>query len=839
MKRFLKIFFIAFGGFLLLLFLLPFIFKGKIESKVKDAINEQVNATVSWDRFSLSMFRNFPNLGMGLDGLLIINHAPFEGDTLVSVSNFALSVDVWKAIKGDGIEIKSILINRPVINLQVNADSIANWDIMPPSDEVAVQDTVISEPSDFAMQLQSFEIRNAFLSYVDKTMNFSTSVEGLNASIKGDMTADYTNLKVISHVDALNLTYDNIRYLKNSFLDLNATIGADLEKMEFTFQDNELNFNKIPLFLEGKFAMLDQGYDMDLKMAARETQFKTILALVPEVYLKDLEGLKTNGSFKLEAVVKGVYIDTDHLPAFNLLLDVKDGYVQYPDLPKSIDNIRVHFLVDNPGGNMDQTVAEIKSFHFELEKNPFDATMRITNPVSNAAFKGGMKGTINLGSLKQALPMDGIDLKGIIRSDITLEGNYAMIEKEQYEDIKANGNVVLEGFEFKSPDFPKGVIISEANMQLTPRFVELKSFQSQVGQSDFALKGKLENYLAYALKDGVLKGTLEHQSKYINANELMGLVPEEAQQSPEVAEPFGKVLVPSNLNFVMTSKIDKLLYDKLELTNSLGIVKIRDSRLILEGFRTDLLKGQMVMTGEYNTQDTLKPFVDFNLAISSIDINKAAHSISMIESLVPIAKKANGLVSSNFRFNSVIGDDFSPVLNTMNGGGMLKSSGVEVSGAKVQDALTSALKNDKYKVASVKDLLVNFAIDNGNLLVKPFDVNVFGKSVNIYGRQGVDQSMDFNIKMPVTRSEISNIAGLLGGSLPTSGDDLMVGISIGGSVTDPKLKFNLDDAKSQVKDELKQEIEKAAEKAADKIMSDPNVQKKVDEVSNKVKKLFR
>jgi hypothetical protein len=835
MKRFLKVFLIVFGGILLLLFLLPFIFKGKIEAKVKTAINEQVNATVTWDDFSLSMFRSFPNLGMGLDGLLIVNQAPFEGDTLVYVDNFALSVDVWKAIKGDGIEIKSILINRPLINLKVNADSIANWDIMPPVEEVVVEDTTAT--SDFAMQLEAFVIEGGSLSYIDQTMSFSTSLDGMNASLKGDMSADYTNLEVLAHVDAFNLTYEDVRYINNSVLDLNAGIGADLDKMIFTFQDNELNFNNIPLFMEGTLAMLDEGYDMDLRMAARETQFKTILALVPKVYLKDLDGLKTSGSFILEATAKGIFIDTDHLPAFNVLLDVKDGYIQYPDLPKSLENIRVHFLLTNPGGTMDQTVADIKSFHFELEKNPFDATMLITNPVSNAAFKGGMKGTIDLGSLKQALPMDSVEMAGVIRADVTLEGNYEMIDKEQYESLKANGDIVLTAFDFKSPDFPDGIKISEASMQITPRFVELKSFQSQFGQSDFALQGKLENYLAYALKDGMLKGTLEQHSKYINADELMGLSAEETTETPESTEPIGKVLVPSNLNFVMNCKVDKLLYDKLEMTNAKGTVKIQDSRVILEGLKTDLLRGQMVMTGEYNTQDTLKPFVDFNLIVSSVDINQAVQSISMLESLVPIAKKANGLVSSNFKFNSLIDDEFSPVLTTINGGGLLKSNNVEVSGSKVQGALTSMLKNDKYKVASIKDLLVNFAIENGNLLVKPFDVNVFDKKLNIGGTQGVDQSMDFNIKMPVTRSEISNIAGFLGG-LPTSGDDIMVGVKIGGSVTDPKINFVLDDAKSQIKVELKEEVKKEAEKAVEKVMSDPEVKKKVDDVKDKLKKLF-
>ena len=344
MKRFLKIFLGVIVGIILLLMVLPVIFKGKIESKVKEVVNENINATVAWDRFSLSMFRNFPNLGIGLDGLSIINQQPFEGDTLLAMENFSLSVNVWKAITGNGIEVNSILVNRPVVNLQVNKDSIANWDIVPVSEEEELPDTTEAEASGFELQLDLFEIRDASLSYSDATMNFSTALNGLGASVRGDMSAAYTNLDIAAQVESMNLTYDNTKYLKDTFFDLKAIIGADLDKMVFTFEDNELNFNNIPLFFEGKFALLDEGYDMDVRLAARETQFKTVLALVPEAYLKDLEGLNTSGSFQLEATAKGVYVDTDHLPAFNLLFDVKDGFVQYPDLPKSINNIGVNLV---------------------------------------------------------------------------------------------------------------------------------------------------------------------------------------------------------------------------------------------------------------------------------------------------------------------------------------------------------------------------------------------------------------------------------------------------------------------------------------------------------------
>ena len=845
MKRFLKIFLGVIVGLFLLLLILPFAFKGKIETMVKELINEELEATVAWDGFSVSLIRNFPNLGVGMEGLSVVNAAPFAGDTLLYVGRFSASVDVMSALRGAAIDVKSVLIDRPLVHLKVNADSLANWDIVPMSEEVEEVVEEEGEAASFGVQLQSFEIRDAALSYSDATMDFKTALSGFNARMKGDMTEAYTTLSLQSSIEALDVLMEGVKYVNAAPVDLRADVGADLENMVFTFEDNALNFSGLPLFMEGTLAMLEEGFDMDLRLAASETSFKTILALVPKEYMSDLAGLETAGGLTLEATAKGVFVDADHLPAFKLLLEVKDGRIQYPDLPKSIDDIQVHMLVDNPGGTMDATVTDISRFGFSVGNNPFGAQLRVTTPLSNATFKGGMKGTIDFASLAEAFPMDSVELKGVVNADLTLDGDYEMIEQERYEDLKANGVMDMKDFAFRSPDLPMGVLISGADLFFSPQYLELRSFNMQMGESDFSLTGRLENYLAYALQDGTLKGKLEHASRYINTNELMALASGEEEVVEEEETPMGKVLVPANIDFTMTTKIDKLLYDKLTLENTQGALVVKDARVVMNNVRTQLLQGNMVMNGEYNTQDTLKPFMDFDLAVNTVDINQAAHSFSMVESFLPVARNANGRISTKMKFSSLLGDDFSPILSTFNGGGQLSSKEIEVSGAKAQTALVSLLKDEKYAVAKARDFLVNFRIDSGNVYVDPFDVNVFGKNANISGRQGLDKNMDFLIKMPVSRNEINSVAGFLGTSLP-AGEDVLIGINITGTPDDPKLSLNAEALNDVVKDEVKkaaekvgEELKKEAEKAVEKLMEDPETKEKIEEAGKKLRDLFR
>ena len=94
MKRTIKIVLGVIAGLFLLLLILPFAFKGKIEKLIKEEINKQVNATVDYQSFSLSFLRSFPDINMQLNGLTVVGVGQFEQDTLVDLGLFSLDLDI-------------------------------------------------------------------------------------------------------------------------------------------------------------------------------------------------------------------------------------------------------------------------------------------------------------------------------------------------------------------------------------------------------------------------------------------------------------------------------------------------------------------------------------------------------------------------------------------------------------------------------------------------------------------------------------------------------------------------------------------------------------------------
>jgi hypothetical protein len=159
----------------------------------------------------------------------------------------------------------------------------------------------------------------------------------------------------------------------------------------------------------------------------------------------------------------------------------------------------------------------------ELKNNPVDLTLKLNHLVSDPWFDGAFVGKINFDHLKDALPLDSVNISGMIDANLFVKGNYSSIEKEEYDKIKSDGIVLLDNFLYDSPNFTQKIVVPSGKLDFSPQNVNLSQFNMKVGQSDFNLTGKVYNYLNYIFKDGILQGDMQLVSSFVNINELLRL----------------------------------------------------------------------------------------------------------------------------------------------------------------------------------------------------------------------------------------------------------------------------------------------------------------------------
>ncbi len=856
MKKTLKITGIVIVSIFILLLVTPYLFKGQILSIAKTRINNYLNAKVEFGDLNLSLVKNFPNLNVALEDLTVTGKEPFQNDTLIKFDQFVVNVDLVSVIKND-INVKAIELHHPVINAIVLENGQANWDIMK-SDTAAVEEpgeekepVEEQETSGIQASLKKFEISEAYIQYEDYQSNTKAVIKNLNYLLKGNMSKDFTTLVTEASIEEINAKYGGISYLKNASFGFFADIAADMKKNIFTLKKNQVSLNELTLNLNGSAQMNEDQTILDLRFHTNQTSFKTLLSLVPAIYTRDFEDIQTKGELTLKGEVNGI-LDDKTFPSAKLYLNVKDAMFSYPDMPRAVENILIDLAVLFDGSNQDNTEIHLNQFHMEMAGNPFDMKIDITTPMSDPAVDASMNGTIYFSSIQNIIPMDDIEIDGLLKTDIRLQGHSSMIENENYEAFNAKGELDLSKFKYAGAEVPKPVYIDRLNMVFTPQFVELVKFKSRIGQSDFQLKGKIENFIPYALSDDTLCGTFTFNSNNLNLNEFMTDTetgtPEEITDKSEATDTASLTVVevPGNLNFTLTSTINKLLYDDVDINNILGIINIKNNTVELTNLSMNMLKGSMIMDGYYSTQNPVKPAVDFSLDISGFDIQEAANSFSIIEEYAPIAKRCEGKFSSEFSFTSLLNRQMQPVHETVNGKGSLSSRNVEVKSSKTLAKIADKLNNDKFKELDLKDINIYFEIKEGRIFFEPFKINALNTEMDIEGSQGIDQTMDYTVDMSMPRSAIGSQANQIVNNLASKaaskgidiqpGSDIKLGLTIKGTFDDPKIGLKLKGAEEG--ESIQEQVLDAGKEKVKKIVKDKTEDVK-KEASKKAQQIIK
>ena len=744
-------------GLLLLLvimiFTVPVVFKDKIKLTIEKGINESVNAKITFHDYKLGFLRHFPDLTFSLYNVSVAGIDNFEGDTLASFNSANLVFNLSSLFKKTGYEIKSILIDKADIKTIVLKDGSANWDII--SDTTESADEVESSES-LKILLRKVEILNSTFSYIDYESDIETYLTGLNCSLNGDLTESETNMEILINAGEVSLLMEGIRYLNKTTADASINFLANLDSMRFYLTDNYLLINDLKLNFEGMVAMPGNDIQTDLTFKTDQTSFKSLLSLIPAIYMSDYSDLEASGNFSLSGAAQGIYSDADStMPDISLELIVGNGQISYPSLPEQIKGINIESDIFVDGEDMDKSFVRIDRFHFELAGNPFDMLFSLKTPVSDPDFSGSLKGKIDLTALSKAIPLDSLNLSGLINMSLSMAGRLSMIEKERFENFSASGSMDISKMIISMAGYPE-VKINEAGFEFKPAYAFLKKADLNVGgSSDFMLSGKLGNYIPYVMKDETLKGDLSLRSKIIDLSDIMSEISTDSAETEDTSS-LKIIKVPENIDFNFDALIGEFVYNKIRVQNVRGIIIVKDGILRVKETGMDLFGGKVAMNAEYDTRDTLKPTMKADLNIENLGIKDAFNTFNTIQMLAPTAKGISGDVSVRLTFSSLLGNDFMPVVSTISGGGKLQSNEVTLIESATYKMMKETLKlGDKYS-NTFKDINASFKISNGRIYVSPFNTKVGNLKMNISGDQGIDQTINYVVRTEIPRSELGS-----------------------------------------------------------------------------------
>ena len=617
-------------------------------------------------------------------------------------------------------------------------------------------------------------------------------------------------------------TYAN---LKNSSNRLNA-LQLDIPSFSFALGQNKVSGNmQLSKPVSNPTLQMSLQGNMNLEDFSRAFPMESV---------SELSGILTS-NFN----INGTWLDMENA-AYDRIS--ASGFLQ-------VDNLRLK-QDQNPAmgiqsGRMAFTpqAMQIENFESTLGRSDIQLKGKITNYLAFFSQKKNMTGEISLRSRK-------IDMNEWIKPEsedsgdpeVTMEADMPF---DRFDlDWEANiGELIYEDF-----------ILEEikGRGQIRPNELVVRGIQFKIGKSDFQGNGTVNNALNYLYKNEILEGQIIVNSGYCDLNEIMGVdTSTTAEGSDE--EPFP---IPEKISMTINASMDEVIYTNMRLTNLKGIVAIDDRQAIVKNLDANTLGGNIQMAGTYNTQNSEAPVFKLDYTLKNIDFKQAFNTFNTFQKLAPIAQFLSGSFNTNMTMNGKIGRDMLPVLMSVNADGFLQTFNSILSNFTPFRKLGRTLNIDALDDMVIRDVKTWFEVREGRVEVKEFPYVWKGIDMRIKGNHGIDQSMDYNIKMNIPKSLIQNTplknavdggmtilsrqAKKMGINIAQS-EFIKINVGITGSIGNPKIGIQLtgaDGSGAKVVSEIKERTKDVIDKTIDstKKVVTGKVQDKKEELKAKADK---
>jgi predicted component of type VI protein secretion system len=727
------------------------------------------------------------------DGITYLNDGELQAD-------MDMNIDIAKEL------IVKLLDN----NIRVNALQMAvDGQLDMPGDDINMDFTFKSPQTDFGSLFSLFP--GVY------TEDFGDIKTAGNLLLEGYVKGTYNDTEMPGFGLDVNVEDGNVQYpdlpepLSNIQLDMHIhEPDGTFEKMLIDVRKFHTDLGNNPIDAAVQVEGLDR-MKISGKMNA-DVKLDELSQMVP------LEGNTLRGLFKIDAQADGVYDEANGtFPKVDAIMSLKEGYVKNEEYNAEISDFHFNATLSDADQDLTHARFEVPDFHFVMDGEPIDGSVNVVN-FDDPQYNLKARGKLDLEKVMQIYPIEGMELSGKLTiEDFETSGKLSDVEAERYTELPTSGQVKIENLRYYDAEVGPQVTVAQGSARFTPERLQISSANGMLGESDYAVSGFFDNYIAYALlEDQPISGTLNMQSKRFNTNEWLEEedtpVDTEAGEGQAEEVPMEVFPIPANMDIKVNASFDEVLYENYTIKDLKGKLAMADERLNMDEVNFKLLGSPMNMSGFYDTKNVKQPDYGFLMDIQNLNMAKAYENFSTLSTYAPVTKLIDGNANTTFAISGKLNEKMMPILETVTSEGFFQFLTAKMEGNKLFDRVASLTKMDDLKKVDLSEMKGWYEIANGNLEVKPFRLESQGISMTMGGEQSLSGNMDYQLALAFPQNKASSAATnalsqLTGASLDT-GDSVRVNLSIGGTLTDPKITS----VQSQTTDDLKGQLASEAEK---------------------------
>ncbi|WP_416439725.1 AsmA family protein [Phnomibacter sp. MR] len=523
--------------------------------------------------------------------------------------------------------------------------------------------------------------------------------------------------------------------------------GIDFSMPSLNADSMELRIDSLKFLLKGNptfFTLSSKGIHKPMVKGKLNSQLDLLL-LDQALGLSNME---LEGLLNMKANINGRFDgDKQLFPPTNASITLRNGFVQTSYYPQPVTNLNVDVAINGQSGTYNDLHIQLKPVSFQFEQQPFSLTADLRN-LNNVAYNIAAKGTLNLGKLYQVFAIPDYGFKGMLKADLALQGTQADLMEGRYQALNNKGTLEAINWQLRSRDYPYPFEVPTASLRFDREKAWLTNTQIQYRGNSLALTGYASNFIGYYLQGSPLTGKLSVQSKKLEIDDFMELMPADSSAAADsTTASTGVVLLPRNLQLSFDAVVDEIVYGQSTIRNFGGQLQLQQGKLDMRQTRFSIAGANVQMEGSYAPQHSKNALFAAKLKADSFDVKKAYDEIPLFREMASAAQGVQGLVSLDYVLDGRLNETMYPVMPSLKGSGYLKLENVKVKGQKILGAISKKTGKDSLSQGNIKAVVIKSKIANNIMTIERTKMKVFGFRPRFEGQVSLDGRMNLKFRL--------------------------------------------------------------------------------------------
>lgn len=650
------------------------------------------------------------------------------------VKNLFLNFDT----KLPSLNTDSLYVNIDSIFFNIDKDYFSAIiklnDLNKPEVHAAINSEMDLEKWDKAFGVEPFDVKGNYKLHLTADGKYLTQV--VQKGIRKTDTV-ITSIPVFNLQSSLSNGYFKYTSLPQPVSNISFNLDASCADNNYEHAKiavENLNANMLNDYIKGFFKITN------LKDFTVDADLKSLLHIDNIKKYYPLDSIQLGGNLNIDIVSKGNYLPAKkQFPVTKANISLNDGFIQTNYYPHPVEKISFIASLLNNNGTLQDTKFDLQPVSFEFEGQPFTLKADMQN-FDDIKYDITSKGTIDVGKIYQVFAQKGLDIKGLIKTDLILQGLQSDATAGRYGRLHNSGTATLQDITLNSDYFPKPFIIKTGLFRFQNDKMYFDEFKANYGKTDITLNGYLSNIINYALENNAtLKGNFNLNTDHFYADEFAAFAGDTTQTTDTAS---GVVIVPSNLDLTFHANASAVDYNNLLLKNFKGNMTISKGKLLLQQTGFNIIGAPVTMDATYYSLSPHKAFFDYHIKADSFDIHRAYNEIKIFHDLATSASKAQGIVSLDYQLSGKLDQNMHPVYPSLKGGGVLSIKDVKISGLKLMSAVSKATNKDSINNPNLKAVNIKTSISNNIITLERTKLKIFGFRPRFEGQVSFDGKLN-------------------------------------------------------------------------------------------------